>query len=106
MWDPCSEPGEGLALLGGIKGHRPKGSSTLILAGRVLHCRPERFSVAHLAQCDFLHDSVGWDLGHLAVTVGLSAARSRFSCKFAHSVAKINHVSVQLLATLLHFIFF
>lgn len=106
MQDPCSEPGEGLALLGGVNGHRPKGSSILILPGCVLYCRAERFSVARLTQRDFLHDNVGWDFGHLAVTVGLTAARSHFSCKFTHSVAKINQVSVQLLATLLHFIVF
>lgn len=63
------------------------------------------FFVANLAQHDFQRYSVGCDFGHLAMTVGLTAARSSFPCEFTHSVAKINHISLQLLATVFAFHF-
>lgn len=85
-------------------------SDILVLARGVLYHRTEiylfiYFLVANLAQHDLLHSSVGSDFGHLAMTVGLTAARGSFPCEFTHSVAKINHISLQLLATVFAFHF-
>lgn len=78
----------------------------MVLPRNVLYHRTERFTVANLTQHDFMHYNVGCDFGHLATTVGLAAARSSFLCEFAHSVAKINHISFLLIATISHLIFF